>query len=329
MGHYPLGNIGARIGGGGGGGGGGWDLGPLPNTFGLVSTADKAAAALIRTTYENQDANWLLGYNENKSFFTQLVWAGGGTGLAASEASVIQRRNVGGTAWEDATGIIRGAPGATGGRGRKGDAAVIDYPALDARIAPFARAPGHASGQIGEARIPSAITRDTELAAAISSAKIQGLLGLTNVEVAGLFVGVSIAGRTLTFIRNDGSTVTIDVPATVTVNPPPPATHADQYLAGKATKPFTAGDFTGAQGVKFADNVHTAIMPTVTGNVFGAVARLASDPAPVHADLNNSGLNSLSDFAKQTATLEIEGATYDIYASTYAVFATGDAVEFR
>ena len=329
MGHYPLGNIGARIGGGGGGGGGGWDLGPLPNTFGLVSTADKAAAALIRTTYENQDANWLLGYNENKSFFTQLVWAGGGTGLAASEASVIQRRNVGGTAWEDATGIIRGAPGAIGGRGLKGDAAVIDYTQFDARIASFARAPGQASGQIGEARIPSAITRDTELAAAISSAKIQGLLGLTNAEVAGLFVSVSIAGRTLTFIRNDGSTVTIDVPAMVTVLPPPPATHTDQYLAGKATKPFTAGDFTGAQGVAFADGVHTAIMPTVTGNVFGAVARLASDNAPVYADLNSSGLNELTDFTIQVGGLDIGGDAYVIYVSNYAVFGTGDSVIFR
>ena len=79
-------------------------LGPETNEFGTQTTASKAAAAALRTTYETANANWLAAYNGNTDFFTRLIWVGG-------EAQ-LQRRNAAGTAWEDATGIIVGPAGA-------------------------------------------------------------------------------------------------------------------------------------------------------------------------------------------------------------------------
>ena len=106
-------------------------------------------------------------------------------------------------------------------------------------------------------------------------------------------------------------------------------THTDQYLAGKATSAFVAADFTGTAGVAYADTAHTATMPTVTGNVFGAVARLATDPAPTFADVNGTGTNQIADFTQQAGTVTLDGAAYDVWVSDYAVFSTGDEVEFR
>ena len=109
----------------------------------------------------------------------------------------------------------------------------------------------------------------------------------------------------------------------------PEPTHTEQYLAGKATNTFVATDFTGTAGVEYASGEHTATMPTVTGNVYGAVARIATDPDPTYADVNGSGLNEFADFTQQTGTVTIAGAAYNVWVSDFAVFATGDEVEFR
>ena len=106
-------------------------------------------------------------------------------------------------------------------------------------------------------------------------------------------------------------------------------THSDQYLAGKATSTFVAGDFTGAQGVAYAASAHSATMPAVTGNVYAGVARLTSDPAPTYADVNGTGLNQFSDFTQQAGTIALGGSSFNVWASDNAVFATGDIVEFR
>ena len=106
-------------------------------------------------------------------------------------------------------------------------------------------------------------------------------------------------------------------------------THTEQYLAGKATNAFVAADFTGTQGVAYTAGEHTATLPTVTGNVFGAVARLETDPEPVFADVNGSGLNQISDFTQQAGTVTINSAAYNVWVSNYAVFVTADEVEFR
>ena len=106
-------------------------------------------------------------------------------------------------------------------------------------------------------------------------------------------------------------------------------THTEQYLAGKATQNFGAGDFTGGQGVAYPDASHTATMPTVTGNVFAAVARISTDPEPTFADVNSQGINQFSDFTKQAAEIAINGDMYEVWVSDYAVFSTGDMVEFR
>ena len=109
----------------------------------------------------------------------------------------------------------------------------------------------------------------------------------------------------------------------------PAPTHTDQYLAGKATDTFVAGDFTGAAGVAYTASSHSATMPTVTGNVFAAVARLATDPDPTYADVNGTGLNQFNDFTQQAGTVTISAAAYNVWVSNFAVFATGDMVEFR
>ena len=106
-------------------------------------------------------------------------------------------------------------------------------------------------------------------------------------------------------------------------------THTSQYLAGKATNVFAAADFTSVRGVAYADGSHTAVLPTQAGNVYGAVARLSTDPTPTHADVNGSGFNEFTDFTLQAGTIDIAGSAYDVYVSNYAVFATGDSVEFR
>ena len=109
----------------------------------------------------------------------------------------------------------------------------------------------------------------------------------------------------------------------------PAPTHTGQYLAGKATSTFVATDFTGTAGVEYASGEHTATMPTVTGNVYAGVARLATDPDPTFADVNGTGLNQFADFTQQTGTVTIGGAAHNVWVSDFAVFATGDEVEFR
>ena len=133
------------------------------------------------------------------------------------------------------------------------------------------------------------------------------------------------ATGTLTLVRSVGADVVITgFPTGGTV-----ATHTEQYLAGKATQNFGAGDFTGAQGVAYASDSHTATMPAVAGNVFAAVARISTDAEPTYADVNSQGINQFSDFTKQAAEIDIDGDMYEVWVSDYAVFATADMVEFR
>ena len=65
------------------------------------------------------------------------------------------------------------------------------------------------SGTIADAQIPSAIMRDSEFTAAA----VRTLLSLSSTEVNDLLTGASLSGSTLTFTQNDGTTVTITLPA--------------------------------------------------------------------------------------------------------------------
>ena len=85
---------------------GGISLGPETNTFGTSSTTNKAAAEALRNTYASSNSSWLTKYNDNLSYYIRLVWTG--------NASAIQRRNSGGTSWEDVTSIISGPEGPEG-----------------------------------------------------------------------------------------------------------------------------------------------------------------------------------------------------------------------
>ena len=83
-------------------------LGPLPNVFGDMATANRAAAEALRDA-QAADAEWLGEYNGSLSFWIRLVWNGG-----VAE----QRRNAAQSGWEDVTNIIRGVMGTVGAQGR-------------------------------------------------------------------------------------------------------------------------------------------------------------------------------------------------------------------
>ena len=72
----------------GGAGGGGFELGPLPNTFGTVATADMAAARVLLDAQAGGDAAWLAEYDDDRSNYVRLVWTG--------NATAVLRRNRGG-----------------------------------------------------------------------------------------------------------------------------------------------------------------------------------------------------------------------------------------
>ena len=82
-----------------GGRGSGFSLGPVQNEF---------TNAAARDTYATANATWLAQYDANRAFWIRVGGAAGN----------IQRRNTGGTAWENVTGIVSGQAGAVGPQGR-------------------------------------------------------------------------------------------------------------------------------------------------------------------------------------------------------------------
>ena len=88
--------------GGNAGGGRGFSLGPETNTFGTRATVNRAAAETLRNTYAGANASWLAEYTGNRRFLIHLVW---------DDGDVLQRRNVAGNDWEDATDVVQGRRG--------------------------------------------------------------------------------------------------------------------------------------------------------------------------------------------------------------------------
>ena len=112
------------------GGGGGRTLGPATNTFGDDTTADRAAAEVLRDAYAGANAAWLAQYDADRTFLILLRWTGGG--------EVVQRRNLAGDDWEDVTDVIRGPNGTAGTNGAAGPGAIVTtsatYSAADDEI---------------------------------------------------------------------------------------------------------------------------------------------------------------------------------------------------
>ena len=73
-----------------------------------------------------------------------------------------------------------------------------------------------------------------------------------------------------------GGVATVTIPGGGGVAP----THSEQYLAGKATNAFASADFTGVQGIAYAAGEHTAVLPAITGNVFGGRGATCDGPGP-------------------------------------------------
>lgn len=99
----------------GGAAGGGFDLGPSPNSFGTVATADMAAARALLDAQASGDAAWLALYDANRSNYVRLVWTG--------NASAVLRRNAAADDWENVTGVVVGPPGLAGTPGAAGGGA--------------------------------------------------------------------------------------------------------------------------------------------------------------------------------------------------------------
>lgn len=184
---------------GGGGGGGVLGLGPAQNTFGDQTTADRAAAETLRNTYATANAAWLTQYNNDLGFWIRLVWNGG-----VAE----QRRNAGGTAWEDVTNVIRGQTGMTG----PGPTQMQIDTAVQTGVKPYARTGGPS---IAPSDAASAFMLDTEFTAAA----VRNLLNLTPDEVNNLLTGAAISGRVITIPRNEGPDITITLPADMVGTP--------------------------------------------------------------------------------------------------------------
>ena len=93
---------------------------------------------------------------------------------------------------------------------------------------------------------------------------------------------------------------------------------AGQYLAAKAAKPFVAADFTGAYGIAYEEDAHTAEVANIGENRwFFAVARLATSPDPSFCDVNRSGFNQFSDVTEQ-ARVTLGGNEYRVWSSDYS-----------
>ena len=100
-----------------------------------------------------------------------------------------------------AVSVYRYIPGGTGGGGGTTEARVqqlINATSLSAL-----------QGQVADTQIPAAIMRDAEFTAAA----VRSLLGLTAQEVNDLLTGATISGQVITIVQNDGSTLTLTIPA--------------------------------------------------------------------------------------------------------------------
>ena len=78
-----------------GSGGSGFSLGPEQNEF---TGSTRALAETARDTYTTANATWVAQYNADQSLLIEL------SGFTGSP--IYQRRNVAGTAWEDATNVL-------------------------------------------------------------------------------------------------------------------------------------------------------------------------------------------------------------------------------
>ena len=166
------------------------------------------------------------------------------------------------------------------------------------------------TGSIADSQVPAAFTRDTELGsyAALAGATFTGAAsGITPTVDANFATKAYVDGRT-------------SMPTHTT----------DQYVAVKATSTFVAADFTGANGVAFAEGSATATIPdTIDGNIYVGLARLMSDPDAVFLDIGSAGFNQIGASSIQTDTVEISSSTYEVRVTENAIDVGGDLVEYR
>ena len=136
---------------GGGGGGSGFSLGPEDNTFGVSTTANRAAAETLRNAYATANTAWLALYDAEASNWIKLNWTGNNY--------VIQRRNAAGTGWEDVTNVIIGSDGPRGPGPTNTQ--------ISALVKPYARV--GSTEDVLEGDIPASIARTTAITAAVNN----------------------------------------------------------------------------------------------------------------------------------------------------------------
>ena len=160
------------------GGGGGRALGPETNTFGTTATADRATAEGLRDAYQGANAAWLALYNADRSNLILLQW---------DDGEALQRRNVAGTGWEDATEVVVGprGPGPTNaqivsafdGAGRHStfiyDATAYDVADARLRITTDPSTASPRAGDVVWAAVPAGVPRtEDEIAVRINGVDI-------------------------------------------------------------------------------------------------------------------------------------------------------------
>ena len=133
----------------------------------------------------------------------------------------------------------------------------------------------------------------------------------------------------LTAGSQTGISVTLTDAGALDIDVRPDGTHTSQYIAVKATNNSswpTSLEPTGPNGRRSPRHV----IPDLAGDIFVAVARLATDPAPTFVEFDDGGLNVITAFAEATDTLDVvAGSAYNIWITSAAADYGARPLEFR
>ena len=250
------------------GGGAGFTLGSETNEFGITTTADKAAAEVLRDAYATANTDWLAEYNDNTDFLIELNWTGGGVAY--------QRRNAAGDGWEDVSGLIRGARGPTG-TVPAGSTGPLTLTALAGKSFTAQGAPG--SSQLREL-FASDITLPADAADdEVFMLDIQYDGGSNSIPITKAYMAALLAVGPVTW----ASSSTVGITAVFT----PGATRNSYYFPFGQNRGFCLGFSTDAIPVLLWGISNTSVQPTL--QLYSISATGGRGPAgPAGADLTEA-----------------------------------------
>ena len=228
----------------------------------------------------------------------------------------------------DAWGIAKGGTGATTASAARTALSVLNQAGVDDRVAAgvLNQAEDGNTSAWGIAKGGTGATTASAARTALSVLNQAGVDGRVS-ALAALLTGATFTGAVKGVTPVDATDFVIKSYVDGRTNAPTHTT--DQYVAVKATNTFVAADFTGANGEAFASGSSTAIIPdTLSGSVYFALARLASDPDAIFLDVGNSGINQIGGLTDEVE-LTINGQTYNVRVSENSAEYGGSTVEYR